>query len=107
GAQLRADAIAIMAALAGERLWLEKIRIQTHAPLRRDSAVDADDLATLLAEAAADPEFHEDLRQGLQPLLDRAPYELAGQVASFDDLKHGRLGELLDDAAAAVLDRLQ
>ena len=106
--QLRADVQAIMAALAGERLWLEKLQVATQHPAGNvtSAGVDADDLSTLLAEAIADDSFHDGLRQGLQPLLERAPYELAGQVPVLEALREGRVEGLLSDAAAAVLGRL-
>jgi len=108
-AQLRADLLAIMAALAGGRLWLEKLQVATRLPRRhREGAgIEADDLAALLAEAAADPVFQAEFREGLQPLLDRAPYELSGQVPVFDALRGEGAGALLSDAAAAVLGRLE
>src|SRR5690554_3629016 len=54
---LRAEVLAVMAALGGEGLWLEKLQIHTRLPQRTGSGteVDTDDLAVLLAEAAADP----------------------------------------------------
>jgi len=106
-AQLRADVLAIMAALAGDRLWLEKLQVATRLPRRAAANVDADDLMVLLAEVAADPAFQAEFRDGLRPLLDRAPYELSGQVPIFEALRDGRIEDLLGDAAAAVLDRLE
>lgn len=110
-AQLRADVMAIMAALAGERLWLEKLRIETRRPSRPTWAAqadaDGDDLAVLLAEAAADPQLQADIVQGLQPLLDRAPYELSAQLPVFEALRSGSVATLLDDAAMSVLDKLE
>ena len=105
-AQLRADVVAMMAAAAGERLWLEKLKVETKPLSERRAAVDNDDLAVLLDEAAADPELHEALRAGLQPLLDRAPFELNEQLPVFGMLREGELADLTEDAAAAVLDRL-
>jgi len=107
GAQLRADALAIMAALAGERLWLEKLRIGTRPPRRKEKEGDAGDLEALLAEAVADPVFQAEIREGLRPLLDRAPYELSGLVPVFGALRDGGIDSLLGDAASAVLDRLE
>lgn len=106
-AQLRADAVAIMAALGHDRLWLEKLLIETR-PLRRMSPrEDADDIAALLAEAASDPEFQADFILGLQTLLDRAPYELVQQAPLLQALRNGEAAAVLADAAAAVLDRLE
>lgn len=103
--QLRADVVAIMAALADGRLWLEKLQVVIHAPPLNAAAGAPDDLAALLAEAVADPEFKQEFLQGLQGLRDKAPYELSGEPL-FKALKAGQVDTLLQDAAAAVLDRL-
>lgn len=103
-AQLRTDVVAMMAAMADGRLWLERLRLDLHAP-RQAAPLASDDLALLLAAAAADPHFQADVREGLQALQERAPYELSGEPV-FDALKTGRVQGILDDAAAAVLDRL-
>lgn len=106
--QLRADIVAMMAAMAGDRLWLEKLRIETQAEReRRAGSTDSDDLAGLLADAASDPELHQLLRSDLQPMLDKAPFELNEQVAAFAALRAGNLDALLGDAADAVLSRLE
>ena len=118
--QLRTDVAAMMAALAGDQLWLEKLRLKTHPPRRRHATVDSDDLADLLSEAAADPQFLAELRQGLQPMLDKAPYELTEQVAAFAALKAATPEDavsgagtqvltetILQDAVAALLARLE
>src|SRR5690606_34553706 len=106
-AQLRADVLAMMAALGTERLWLEKLRVATRPPRQATGVKDGDDLAALLAEAAADPEFVQDLQRGLQPLLDKSPHELAEQVPAFGALRKAELTDLLTDAIAAVQMRLE
>lgn len=107
-APLRAEVQAVMAALAGERLWLEKVQVGTRAPQRADGpAADADDLAVMLAEAAADPTWHASLRDGLQPMFDRAPYELGRQAPVLDAVRNGDFEAVLSDAAASVLRRLE
>lgn len=106
-AQLRADVTAIMAALGTDRLWLEKLRVETRPLRRAPLREDADDIAALLAEAASDPEFQADFVRGLQPLLDRVPYELAAQTPLLQALRNGESAAILADAAAAVLDRLE
>lgn len=104
-AQLRADVVAIMAALADGRLWLEKLRLQVRAPRLVQATVAHDELARLLADAVADTGFQEEILQGLQGLRDRAPYELADEPV-FKALRQHEMQGLLQDAAAAVLDRL-
>lgn len=96
----------MMAAMADGRLWLEKLKIATRMPRGAATEWAGDDLAALLAAAVADPEFHEDLRQGLQGLRDKAPYELSDEPL-FQALKEGHMETLLEGAAAAVLDRLE
>ncbi|NLC36264.1 MAG: DNA repair exonuclease [Alcaligenaceae bacterium] len=103
--QLRADVVAMMAGLAGGRLWLEKLQVAVHAPPQSPAAGVPDDLAALLAEAVADPDFQQEFLQGLQGLRDKAPYELSGEPM-FEALKEGRVDDILQGAAAAVLDRL-
>lgn len=105
-AQWRAEVVAMMAAMADGRLWLEKLKIATRMPRGAATEWAGDDLAALLAAAVADPEFHEDLRQGLQGLRDKAPYELSDEPL-FQALKEGHMETLLEGAAAAVLDRLE
>lgn len=103
--QWRADVLAMMAAMADGGLWLEKLKVDTRPPGRDEAPAASDDLAALLADAVADPQFHEDIRLGLQGLRDKAPYELSGEPL-FEALKEGRVDGILEEAAAAVLDRL-
>lgn len=105
--QLRADVLAIMGALAGDRLWLEKLRVQTRPPQQRTPSAASDDLVTLLAETVNDPDFPSSLKEDLQLLLDRAPYEVSQQLPLITDLRDGRVEDLLRDAAASVLNRLE
>lgn len=105
--QLRADVLAIMGALAGDRLWLEKLRVQTRPPQQRTPSAASDDLVTLLAETVSDPDFPSSLKEDLQLLLDRAPYEVSQQLPLITDLRDGRVEDLLRDAAASVLNRLE
>lgn len=105
-AQWRANIVAMMAAMADARLWLEKLKVATRAPRRAGSPVATDELAALLASAVADPDFQAELVRGLQGLRDKAPYELSGEPL-FAALRDGQVDTLLADAAAAVLDRLE
>lgn len=103
--QLRADVVATMAALADGRMWLEKLRLQVRPPHRAPATVEHDELARLLADAVADSGFQDEILQGLQGLRDRAPYELADEPV-FEALRQNEIQDILQDAAAAVLDRL-
>ena len=104
-AQLRADVIATIAALADSRMWLEKLRLSLHPPRQAQPTSASDDLAALLGEAVLDPRFQQDFLQGLQLLRDRAPHELADEPV-FEALRQGESSTMLHEAAAALLERL-
>lgn len=104
-AQLRADVVAIIAAMSDGRMWLEKFRLDLRPPQRPEGVVGSDDISALLAEAVTDPDFHENFLQGLQLLRDRAPHELADEPV-FQTLRAGDVQGQLEQAAAALLERL-
>ena len=103
--QLRSDVVATIAALSDGRMWLEKLRINLEPLAQTRSAPAADDLAGLLAHAVVEPEFQQDFLQNLQLLRDRAPHELAEEPV-FHALRQGETATLLQEAAAALLERL-
>lgn len=104
-AQLRADVTAIIAALGDGRLWLEKLRLDLQAPPPDQGSPVSDELAVLLADAVADPEFQAEFLRGLQLLRDRAPHELSSEPI-FQALHDGEVQGPLQEAAAALLERL-
>ena len=104
-AQLRADVVAIIAALGDGRMWLEKLKLDIQSPSQPQSTPVSDELGILLAEAVADPDFQEDFLRGLQLLRDRAPHELADEPV-FQTMRDGEVHAALQAAAAALLERL-
>lgn len=105
-AQLRADVVATMAAWGDGRMWLEKLRLDIQPPCQRQTTPAADDLAALLGEAVADPGFQQAFLQGLQLLRDRAPHELAEEPVFQALGTEQGVPLLLQEAAAALLERL-
>lgn len=103
--QLRTDIVARIASLSDGRMWLEKLRLDIRPPARAADASLADDLAALLAETAHDPAFQQAFLNSLQGLRDKASFELA-QEPVFKAIREGSVDEILQDAAAALLDRL-
>lgn len=98
-ARLRAEVVALAAAFAGEQLWIEKVRVETTAPLdaaevraRGDAIAD---LQTLLDHAPNDPEFIASLTEDLRQLADRAPHELADLLPELKAIRRGEVGDLV------------
>ena len=118
GGELRAHVLAELAALAPERLWLEKVRLDTRPPasvLGNAAAhlgLGADALAdvqALLAEARHDEALLKDLREDFAQMLAKAP-ELATVVRQEQPLlrqvREGELGTLFDQVLPGLLARL-
>jgi len=103
--QLRTDVVGKIAGLSDGRMWLEKLSLDIRPPRRAANEAIADDLAALLAETARDPAFQQAFLQSLQGLRDKASFELAREPV-FQALREGKVDDLLQEAAAAVLDRL-
>lgn len=104
-AQLRTDVVASIAALSDGRMWLEKLKLNLIQPRRSATLAAPDDLAALLAEAIQDPEFHQELLEGLEPLRLKAGATLEDDTV-FEALREGQVQGIVKEAAAALLDRL-
>lgn len=109
--QLRAEALAQVAALGHDRLWLEKVKIETRAvaqPPARDDRADAlADLRVLLAAAETDTQFLESLQADLMGLVGKAPQELQSSVAWFEGIRTGDLAPLLREVGPALMAHLE
>lgn len=105
--QLRAEVLAQVIALGHERLWLEKVKLATRAPVesdtQHDSAEALADLRVLLDQAKADSHFLEGLQSELMGLIGKAPQELQGSVPWFDDIRAGDMSRLLDEVGPALM----
>ncbi|AEC19352.1 metallophosphoesterase [Pusillimonas sp. T7-7] len=105
--QLRAEVLAQVIALGHERLWLEKVKLATCAPVesdtQHDSAEALADLRVLLDQAKADSHFLEGLQSELMGLVGKAPQELQGSVPWFDDIRAGDMSRLLDEVGPALM----
>lgn len=109
-AQLRHEVLAQIAGIGNERLWLEKVRIETQ-PLvdaaklheRNDAFTD---LQTILEEAATDIEFNAQLQAALAPFAAKAPLDLQPLVPLIEQIRKGDLKELIDEVAPGLLAHL-
>ncbi len=105
--QLRAEVLALAAAIGPERLWIEKVRIATSAvdvseaiKARTDALAD---LQTLLESAETDPDFIKILQEELLPLVNKAPLELQSSVPYFGDIRVGDVAGLVREARSGLL----
>ncbi|NYT86212.1 metallophosphoesterase family protein [Pollutimonas harenae] len=105
--QLRAEVLAQTMALGHDRLWLEKVKLATRAPMEsaahHDNAEALADLRVLLDQAKGDPVFLESLQNDLMGLVGKAPQALQGSVPWFDDIRASDLNRLLDEVGPALM----
>jgi hypothetical protein len=92
-----------------ERLWVEKISLKTE-PLVQVSAGGfsvVDELGSLLAEGAQDPELKQKLLADLSEFLGRIPSDLATEDDLLFAVRQGETEDLLAIATAALTARLE
>ena len=106
-AQLRQEILAQIAAIGNERLWLEKVRVETApAALPQDAAAHPGALAELsdiFAQAHQDPGFLELLKNDLDALAAKAPLDLQASTPVLQAIREGRLAELVQSVAPGLL----
>jgi hypothetical protein len=92
-AHLRAEILGQAAAVGLDRLWVEKVRIETETlgetgdHMARSDAIA--DLQTLLAEAPQDAALLAALVDDLRQLVDKAPLELILAIPEFRAIRNG------------------
>ncbi len=108
--QLRLEVLASIAALGNERLWLEKVKLETRAVddgrALRQRADALADLQDLLETAGTDQDFLDGLRDELSGLIDKAPSELKSAVPYFDEIRNGNLEPLLREIRPSLIAHL-
>jgi len=109
-AQLRSEVLAQIAAISHDRLWLEKVRVQTTAVgnvENLDGRVDAiADLQGLLVEAESDPEFLKMLRERLIALVTQSPHELQDMVPALSHVRNDELSVLVREVRSGLVEQL-
>jgi DNA repair exonuclease SbcCD nuclease subunit len=108
--QLREELLAQAAAMAGDRLWIEKLRLET-TPLAGASQLSerADaiaDLQELLAQAPLDEAFMRSLTDDLQLLTARAPLELSEALPEFKAIRAGDVSAIVAAVTPSLLAQL-
>jgi len=108
--QVRAEVIGQAAAVGYDRLWVEKVRIETE-PL--DSAEDIlarsdaiADLQLLLGSAPHDEEFLASLTEELRQLVDKVPVDLVQALPEIQAIRNGDLAGILKTVSSGLLAQL-
>ncbi len=118
-APLRAEVLAQAAAIAGDRLWIEKVVVDTQ-PLETAAALAARgdavaELQAILAAAPADDALLDALRADFADLLaklpleighDALPQEIGHDAPRLQLVREGRLAELVDATVPSLLARV-
>jgi DNA repair exonuclease SbcCD nuclease subunit len=109
-AQLREEILALAAALGGDRLWIEKVRIETLPAIdAQQISARADaiaDLQALLAQVPQDEAFTRSLAADLQQLTARAPLELNEAVPAFKAIRAGEVDAIVGAVIPGLLAHL-
>lgn len=108
--QLREELLAQAAAMAGDRLWIEKLRLET-TPLVDASQISerADaiaDLQELLAQVPLDETFMRSLAEDLQLLTAKAPLELNEALPEFKAIRAGDVSGIVAAVTPSLLAQL-
>lgn len=108
-AEVRAQVLAQIAAIDNERLWLEKVKVQTRPPEtsqivheRREALAD---LKQIFSEACQDPEFLEELDKELKTFATRTA-EVKEDLELMELVRVGKYAELIERVAPGVLAQL-
>ena len=106
-AQLRAEVLAQAASLSAERLWIEKVKVET-SPLvtAQDISARSDavaDLQALLGRAGSDEAFLQGLQEDLMLLVGKVPLEVISAVPQLEEIRAGRMRALVDGIGPSVI----
>ncbi|RZM02251.1 MAG: DNA repair exonuclease [Variovorax sp.] len=108
--QLREELLAQAAILGGDRLWIEKVRVETAPPADaaqvRERSDAIADLQALLEDVALDEAFLRSLADDLQQLTGKAPAELTEAVPEFEAIRAGDVAGLVRAVTPGLLARL-
>jgi exonuclease SbcD len=105
--QLREEILGQAAGLGIDRLWVEKVRIETeprtdatHVAARSDAIAD---MQRFLDQAPEDAALLQALMEDLRPLVDKAPFELIQAVPELDAIRSGNVAGIVKSVTPGLL----
>ncbi len=105
--QLREDILGQAAGQGTDRLWVEKVRLETQPAMDAvDLASRSDaiaDLQKFLDEAPEDADLLESLLQDLRPLLDRMPLDVINAVPELHAIRTGDMAGIVKSVTPGLL----
>lgn len=105
--QLREDILGQAAGQGTDRLWVEKVRLETQPAMDAvDLASRSDaiaDLQKFLDEAPEDADLLESLLQDLRPLLDRMPLDVINAVPELHAIRTGDMPGIVKSVTPGLL----
>jgi DNA repair exonuclease SbcCD nuclease subunit len=108
--RLRAEILSLAASRAGDRVWIEKVRLATLPALdaadiraRNDAIAD---LQVLLEAAPSDQALLASLAEDLRHLVDRAPHELSELLPELKAIRNGELGPMIESIVPGLVAHL-
>lgn len=108
--QLRSEVLASIASIGNEKLWLEKVRVETQAfsdAAMVESRLDAfAELSEILRETEQDPEFLKELKDELGQFVAKVPLELQSLVPALQWVRSGQLEGLVKTISPGLLAHL-
>ena len=108
--QLRAEVLAHAASIGSERLWIEKVRLDTTPhELAADVSARSDavaDLQALLLKAEFDPVIMKSLQEDLMQLIGKLPLEVVEALPSVRSVREGETDSLVRSIGPALLDHV-
>lgn len=108
--QLREEIKAQAVSLGNERLWIEKVRLET-APVETQASISmrADavaELQVLLTGAPRDNALLTSMHQELMTLVGKLPLEVVTAIPALEDVRAGRLEKLLQQTTPSLIAQL-
>ncbi|QGZ65044.1 metallophosphoesterase family protein [Paraburkholderia acidisoli] len=110
--QLRAEVLNQIGIIGNDKLWLEKVKVETETAAADPSAAHHEplealaDLKQILEAAAQDPEFLALLERDLRPFVGKVRSEVKEEARLLDFAREAKLAALVEQVGPALLARL-
>lgn len=106
-AQLRSEVLGQAASISSDRLWIEKVRVETSPYDSADDVADRSDavadLQGFLAKAETDAVFLQSLQDDLMQLVGKVPLELVEGIHELEAIRSGQVQSLVRSTASSLV----